>query len=416
MQRKCALADHSVWPHRLRRVVAMPTDIEFIDGVPSFSVSQFSSVLNEVLKASFDGGIWVEGEIEGLKRPNPHLYFTIVEKTDKGKAAANVNIWAGSLKTIQAKLRNSGIELKDGLKVRLYGKPDYYAPFAKLSLIATDIDTQFSAGDLAAKREELIRKILENGTDKINKRVPVPLVPLRLGVISSSTAAGWADAQQHLVESGIGFSITFCDVRVQGDQSAAQIVSALNAFSRRDDIDIVLLMRGGGSRGDLAAFDDEAMAMAIATCAHPVFTGIGHEIDTSIADIVAHTASKTPTACAQAVIAIVEEFLGDLGYSADRLRQVTENSLVRARSRIALAVERVRTRPRSVLERNSQRLAMYAESLRLLDPVTTMKRGWSITRTASGEIVRSINDVTKDDTIITVLADGSVTSTVEGKS
>ena len=158
------------------------------------------------------------------------------------------------------------------------------------------------------------------------------------------------------------------------------------------------------------------MAMAIATCAHPVFTGIGHEIDTSIADIVAHTASKTPTACAQAVIAIVEEFLGDLGYSADRLRQVTENSLVRARSRIALAVERVRTRPRSVLERNSQRLAMYAESLRLLDPVTTMKRGWSITRTASGEIVRSINDVTKDDTIITVLADGSVTSTVEGKS
>ena len=416
MQRKCALVDHSVWPHRLRRVVAMATDIEFIDGVPSFSVSQFSSVLNEVLKASFDGGIWVEGEIEGLKRPNPHLYFTIVEKTDKGKAAANVNIWAGSLKTIQAKLRNSGIELKDGLKVRLYGKPDYYAPFAKLSLIATDIDTQFSAGDLAAKREELIRKLLENGTDKINKRVPVPLVPLRLGVISSSTAAGWADAQQHLVESGIGFSITFCDVRVQGDQSATQIVSALNAFSRRDDIDIVLLMRGGGSRGDLAAFDDEAMAMAIAACAHPVFTGIGHEIDTSIADIVAHTASKTPTACAQAVIAIVEEFLGDLGYSADRLRQVTENSLVRARSRIALAVERVRTRPRSVLERNSQRISMYAESLRLLDPLTTMKRGWSITRTASGEIVRSINDVTKDDTIITVLADGSVTSTVEGKS
>lgn len=394
----------------------MPADIEFIDGVPSFSVSQFSSVLNEVLKASFDGGIWVEGEIEGLKRPNPHLYFSIVEKTDKGKAAANVNIWAGSLKTIQAKLRNSGIELKDGLKVRLYGKPDYYAPFAKLSLIATDIDTQFSAGDLAAKREELIRKLLENGTDKINKRVPVPLVPLRLGVISSSTAAGWADAQQHLLESGIGFSITFCDVRVQGDQSAAQIVSALNAFSRRDDIDIVLLMRGGGSRGDLAAFDDEAMAMAIATCAHPVFTGIGHEIDTSIADIVAHTASKTPTACAQAVIAIVEEFLGELGYSADRLRQVTENSLVRARSRIALAVERLRTRPRTVLERNSQRLMMYSESLRLLDPVTTMKRGWSITRTASGDIVRSKNDVEKGDTLITVLADGSVTSTVEGKS
>lgn len=394
----------------------MASDIEFIDGVPSFSVSQFSSVLNEVLKASFDGGIWVEGEIEGLKRPNPHLYFSIVEKTDKGKASANVNIWAGSLKGIQAKLRNSGIELKDGLKVRLYGKPDYYAPFAKLSLIATDIDTQFSAGDVAAKREELIRKLLENGVDKINKRQQVPLVPLRLGIISSSTAAGWADAQQHLIESGIGFSITFCDVRVQGDQAAPQIIQAIQAFSRRDDIDVVLLMRGGGSRGDLAAFDDEGIAMAIAQCTHPVFTGIGHEIDTSIADIVAHTASKTPTACAQAVIALVEEFLGDLGYSADRLRQVTENSLVRARSRISLAVERLRTRPRTVLERNAQRLTLYTESLRLLDPVTTMQRGWSITRTSSGEIVRSINDVQSGETIVTVLADGSVTSIVEGKS
>lgn len=394
----------------------MASEIEFIDGVPSFSVSQFSGVLNEVLKASFEGGIWVEGEIEGLKRPNPHLYFSIVEKTDKGKAAANVNIWAGALKGIQAKLRNSGIELKDGLKVRLYGKPDYYAPFAKLSLIATDIDTQFSAGDLAAKREELIRKLLENGVDKINKRLQVPRVPLRLGVISSSTAAGWADAQQHLIESGIGFSITFCDVRVQGDQAAAQIVAALKSFSQRDDIDVVLLMRGGGSRGDLAAFDDEGIAMAIAQCAHPVFTGIGHEIDTSIADIVAHTASKTPTACAQAIIGIVEEFLGELGYSADRLRQVTENSLVRARSRISLAVERLRTRPRTVLERNAQRLTMYTESLRLLDPVTTMKRGWSITRTASGEIIRSINDVQPGDTVVTVLADGSMTSTVEGKS
>lgn len=416
MQLKCEQADHSALPHQLRKVVEMAADIEFIDGVPSFSVSQFSSVLNEVLKASFDGGIWVEGEIEGLKRPNPHLYFSIVEKTDKGKASVNVNIWAGALKGIQAKLRNSGIELKDGLKVRLYGKPDYYAPFAKLSLIATDIDTQFSAGDVAAKREELIRKLLENGVDKINKRQQVPLVPLRLGIISSSTAAGWADAQQHLVESGIGFAITFCDVRVQGDQAAPQIIAALQSFSQRDDIDLVLLMRGGGSRGDLAAFDDEGIAMAIAKCSHPVFTGIGHEIDTSIADMVAHTASKTPTACAQAVIALVEEFLGDLSYSADRLRQVTENSLVRARSRISLAIERLRTRPRTVLERNSQRLSLYAESLRLLDPVTTMQRGWSITRTASGEIVRSIDDVQTGSRIVTVLADGSVTSVVEGKS
>lgn len=394
----------------------MPTEIEFIDGVPSFSVSQFSAVLNEVMKTSFDGGVWIEGEIEGFKRPNPHAYFSIVEKAEKGKAQVNVNIWAGPLKGIQAKMRNSGIELRDGLKVRLYGRPDYYAPFGKLSLVATDIDTQFSAGDLAAKREELIRKLLEQGVDKINKRKEVPLVPLRLGVVSSSTAAGWADAQQHLLESGIGFSVSFTDVRVQGEYAVTQIVKAINGFSKRTDIDLVLLMRGGGSKGDLATFDDEAIAVAISQCAHPVFTGIGHEIDTSIADLVAHTSNKTPTACAQAVISIVEDFLGDLSYSADRLRQVTENSLVRARSRIALAVERLRTRPAVALDKQKQRLVMNAASLRLLDPVTTMARGWSITRTSDGTVVRSKNDVHAGDTITTVVADGTITSTVEGIS
>jgi exodeoxyribonuclease VII large subunit len=392
----------------------MPADIELIDGVPSFTVTQFSAVLNEVMKVSFDGGVWIEGEIEGLKRPNPHAYFTIVEKAEKGKAQVNVNIWAGPLKGIQAKLRNSGIELKDGLKVRLYGRPDYYAPFGKLSLVATDVDTQFSAGDLAAKREELIRKLLELGVDRVNKRLPVPLVPLRLGIISSSTAAGWADAQQHLIESGIGFSVSFIDVRVQGEQAASQIVNAINAFSRRSDIDIVMVMRGGGSKGDLAAFDDEGIAMAISRCSHPVFTGIGHEIDTSIADLVAHTANKTPTACAQAVIALVEEFLGELNYSANRLRQVTENSLVRARSRISLAVERLRTRPRTALDRQTQRLTMHAASLRLLDPVTTMARGWSITRDGNGNVVRSTTDVKQGDSLVTLVADGSISSTVEG--
>ena len=392
----------------------MPADIELIDGVPSFTVTQFSAVLNEVMKVSFDGGVWIEGEIEGLKRPNPHAYFTIVEKAEKGKAQVNVNIWAGSLKGIQAKLRNSGIELKDGLKVRLYGRPDYYAPFGKLSLVATDVDTQFSAGDLAAKREELIRKLLELGVDRVNKRLQVPLVPLRLGIISSSTAAGWADAQQHLIESGIGFSVSFIDVRVQGEQAASQIVNAINAFSRRSDIDIVMVMRGGGSKGDLAAFDDEGIAMAISRCSHPVFTGIGHEIDTSIADLVAHTANKTPTACAQAVIALVEEFLGELNYSANRLRQLTENSLVRARSRISLAVERLRTRPRTALDRQTQRLTMHAASLRLLDPVTTMARGWSITRDGNGNVVRSTTDVKQGDTLVTLVVDGSISSTVEG--
>jgi exodeoxyribonuclease VII large subunit len=392
----------------------MAAEVEFINGVPSFSVGQFTEVLNHVLKASFDEGVWVEGEIQGLRKPNPHAYFTLIENVDGVKAQLNINLFAGPLRNVQTKLRQQGIELKDGLKVRLFGRVEYYGPFGKLNLIATDVDTQFSAGDVAAKREELLRQLMEKGVDKINKRIPVPLVPLRLGIISSSQAAGWADAQQHLTESGIGFAITFCDVRVQGDAAVSQIVAALNSLSRRDDIDLVMLMRGGGSKGDLAAFDDEQIAMAISKCAHPVFTGIGHEIDTSIADIVAHTANKTPTACAQSVIAIVENFLSDLSYSAGSLRSLTQTAYERARSRIAVSVERLRTRPRTALERQTQKLMMHAASVRLLDPVTTMARGWSITRDSSGNVVRSISDIKKGDTVVTALADGSITSTVEG--
>ena len=392
----------------------MAAEVEFINGVPSFSVGQFTEVLNHVLKASFDEGVWVEGEIQGLRKPNPHAYFTLIENIDGVKAQLNINLFAGPLRNVQTKLRQQGIELKDGLKVRLFGRVEYYGPFGKLNLIATDVDTQFSAGDVAAKREELLRQLIEKGVDKINKRIPVPFVPLRLGIISSSQAAGWADAQQHLTESGIGFAITFCDVRVQGDAAVPQIVAALNSLSRRDDIDLVMLMRGGGSKGDLAAFDDEQIAMAISKCSHSVFTGIGHEIDTSIADIVAHTANKTPTACAQSVIAIVESFLSELSYSAGSLRSLTQTAVERARARIAVSVERLRTRPRTALERQSQKLMMHAASVRLLDPVTTMARGWSITRDSSGNVVRSISEIKKGDTVVTVLADGSITSTVEG--
>ena len=392
----------------------MAAELEFINGVPSFTVGQFTEVLNHVLKASFDEGVWVEGEIQGLRKPNPHAYFTLIENIDGEKAQLNINLFAGQLRNVQAKLRQQGIELKDGLKVRLYGRVEFYGPFGKLNLIATDVDTQFSAGDIAAKREELLRQLLEKGVDKINKRIPVPLVPLRLGIISSSQAAGWADVQQHLTESGIGFTISFFDVRVQGDDAVSQIVAALNFLSRRDDIDLVMLMRGGGSKGDLAAFDDEQIAMAISRCSHPVFTGIGHAIDTSIADIVAHTAIKTPTACAQLVIGLVENFLSELSYSAGSLRSLTQTAVERARSRIAVSVERLRTRPRTALDRQSQKLMMHAASVRLLDPVTTMARGWSITRDSSGNVVRSISDIKKGDTVVTALADGSITSTVEG--
>ena len=386
---------------------------EWINGVPSYTVGQFSQVVNEVLKKTFSDGVWVEGEVQGAKRPNPHLYFSLIENVDGKKAQLNINLFAPSLRNVEAKLRNLGVELKDGLRVRLYGKPDYYGPFGKLSLNVSDVDTQFTAGDIAQQRAALLKKLMENGSTRRNKRQQVPLVPLRLGIISSSQAAGFADARQHLVDSGIGFAITMCDVRVQGEDAVPMIVGALRAFSRRDDIDIVMLMRGGGSKSDLAAFDDERIAMAIAGCSHPVFTGIGHEIDQSIADICAHTECKTPTACADAVIAHVEDFLSGLAHNASRVRSATSTALERARSRVRIDRERLRTLPAKLLTREQQRLAVQSATLRGLDPVVTMARGWSITRAADGSVIRSTHDVKSGDTLTTLVADGTITSTVE---
>jgi exodeoxyribonuclease VII large subunit len=391
-------------------------EIDYINGVPAVTVGQFSEVVNQLVSSAFDGGVWIEGEIEGLKRPNPHLYFSLIENVDGKKAQANISLFAGNLRAIQTKLRQQGLELKDGLRVRLYGIPEYYAPFGKLSVKAEDIDTQFTVGDVAAKREALLKALLEKGVDKLNKRRPVPLVPLRLGVVSSSQAAGWADAERQLWESGFGFSVSFIDVRVQGDDAPPQVVAALNTLSRRDDIDVVLLMRGGGSKSDLAAFDDERIALAISQCRHPVFTGLGHQIDTSIADIMAHTAHKTPTACAQAVIALVEDFLSDLASAQNQLRLLTGNSLLRARGRVSMAIERLTTRPRNALERQKQILEMRASTVRLLDPAVTMERGWSITRDSDGNVVRSTDQVSAGDVLVTSLAQGSITSRVEGKS
>ncbi len=392
----------------------MSADIEFINGVPSVTVGQFAEILNSIFSSAFEGGVWIEGEIEGLRKPTPHLYFSLIENRNGNKAQVSVALFAGPLRAVQAKLRQQGIELKDGMRVRLYGAPDFYAPSGRLSFKAQDIDTQFTVGDIAAKREALLRSLIDKGVDKLNKRRPVPLVPMRLGVISSTQAAGWADARRQLEESGIGFSVSFLDVRVQGDDAPPQIVAALKTLSRRDDIDVVLLMRGGGSKSDLAAFDDEGIAMAIAQCRHPVFTGLGHQIDTSIADIVAHSALKTPTACAQEVIELVTRFMGGLVDAQQDLRLVTENSLIRARGRIAMAVERLRTRPRIALARQAQTLTMHASAVRLLDPATTMARGWSITRDAQGNIVRSSDQVSVGATIVVSLAGGTITGTVEG--
>lgn len=384
-----------------------------VDDAHVLSVSEFAEIVHESLQAMFHEGIWIEGEVEGLRPTNKHAYFSLIENTPDGKKAVlSVNIWAREFSAITNKLRKHGVELKNGLKVRFFGKAQFYAPQGKLSFIVNDVDTQFSVGDVAKKREELIQRLRDTGLVRKNKTLPVPIAPLRLGIVSSAQAAGWADARKHLVESGIGFSISFCDVRVQGEDAVATICAAIRTLGSRDDVDVILLMRGGGSKSDLAAFDEEKVAMAIVRCSKPVFTGIGHEIDVSVADIVAHTSCKTPTACADEVIGHVQDFLDDVSRVANMVRLHTQGALNMSRQRMSVSIERLRTRPNKALESHRKDLEKYLQKVQLLDPVHTMSRGWSITRDSKGNVVRSVQDVTTGDILVTAVADGEITSTV----
>lgn len=395
----------------------MSTEPQLIDGVPAFTVSSFNGTMKEVLRDLFPEGVWIEGEVEGLK-PQPHAtghYFSLIDVQGKNKAKIDVKLFSnsGDLARVTKKMAAGGVEMRNGMRVRFLCTVDFYVVRGEVSLIIKDVDTQFTVGDIAAKREELIRRLRESGATERNKRIPVPVVPLRLGVVSSSQAAGYIDALTHLRESGIGFQVRLCDVNVMGDLAVDQIVAAIRTLSRRDDIDVVLVMRGGGSRTDLATFDHERIAEAIGNCRHPVFTGIGHEIDTSVADLMAHTACKTPTACADEVIRLVEDFLADLLEAAGMLRVHTHLAVSRARTRLSVDVDRLRARPKALLSRSSQRLVAHANAVRLLDPSTTLARGWSITRRADGAIVRSIGDAAVGMQLVTTVADGTLTSTVE---
>jgi exodeoxyribonuclease VII large subunit len=352
--------------------------------------------VNNVLKSTMGEGVWVQGEIEGFNNRTKHTYFNVVERSDGKKASVNVAIWEFNLKRLKPLLEKHRLTLADGIKVRLFGTGDLYA----------------ERGSFSFKVSNIVQKLKLSGLYEANKRVKLPVVPLRIALLTSIGSAAHADTLHELEASGIGFEVFVYDVRVQGEDAAPTVVAAMKQAAMRDDIDLIMLVRGGGSKTDLLAFDTEEIASAIGKCTKPVFTGIGHEIDFSIADEVAHRAFKTPTACAAGVAEVVNEFVqsteeawSQIAATASELLQSAEHELVRS-------LDRIRRRPMDVLNLAAQSLKGVSDRLRLLDPVNTMARGWSITRDAQGRTVRSAAQVASGEQMTTQLSDGTISSTV----
>ena len=252
--------------------------------------------------------------------------------------------------------------------MRIFGQLDFYSVNGKLSLKMSGLDPRFTLGELALNREELIRRLDADGVLAANAKVPFSPAPLRVGVVTSAGSAAWADFQHEIERSGLAFRLYVVDVRVQGEAAAAQISNAVRWFGtseRAPRVDALALVRGGGSRTDLAIFDTEVVVMAIAASRRPVLTGLGHEIDRSVADMAAHAALKTPTACAAHLVERVAAYAAGMEQRFDAIRGASTRHLDRAAGRLVDVAHAVQRRTDGAVTRADERALERARRLDL---------------------------------------------------
>ncbi|MDQ1430254.1 MAG: exodeoxyribonuclease large subunit [Actinomycetota bacterium] len=302
--------------------------------VPTFSVGELNALVRDSLRRSFPVEVWVRGEVQNLSRSGAgHTYFAVVEKAGRGdrvQARLDVALFRDDRRAVDRALAEvPGAELGNDVEVRIRGRVTVYPPTGRYQLVMTGIDPVFTVGGIAANRDRVLRALSAEGLLDANARHTLAPVPLRIGLITSAGSAAYHDFVHELERSDYAWQVAVVDVRVQGAAAARRIKWALGELSQLD-VDAVVLVRGGGSRADLAPFDTELVARAIAAMPVPVITGVGHEVDRSVADEVAHTACKTPTACAQTLLQRVRSFVDGLDDASHRVS-------AQARRRMAVA-------------------------------------------------------------------------------
>ncbi len=404
----------------------------------SVTVRQLCEVVDQTISALFPDEVWVRGAISGLKRSaNGHVYFDLIDPDDtQSSAVLPIALFANNKQRVNAILKKSGggVKMTDGIEIQIRGRLTYYPRQSRLQLIMSLIDPAFTLGQLSANHDRVLAALRAEGLLTTNRSLTRPVLPLRIGLVTSAGSAAEADFLHELESSIHPFEVTTLDARVQGDEAVGSIIKAL-AKAQEFRVDAIALVRGGGARTDLIAFDDEAVARAIATARLPVIVGIGHEVDRSIADDVAHESAKTPTACARFFIDCVDHFQSRVNAAAGGIARAAaqnltgaDTALAQARSdlgrmairaverealRVALAHDGIGRASTLVLERVGSHLDTMETRVTDLDPATTMGRGWSITRGPDGRTVRSTGELSPGDLLTTTLADGSVRSTVE---
>jgi exodeoxyribonuclease VII large subunit len=416
---------------------------ENVANEPILEVGQFYELLTERLESAFGRRhpLWIRGEVAKVYEKS-HLYIDLVDagsqSIDTKRPVLNAHCWASQWNPLKRKLSDEGVTLKPGLIVNFYGYVDLYAPQGKIGFTVSAIDVEGLLGDVARRRQELIARLVAEGLLDANKRRPLSPVPLRVGLVASPGTEGYSDFTGQLLSSRFSFDIVFVKTAVQGEAAPAQIVNALQQLDEAH-LDVICVVRGGGSKGDLACFDDERVARQIAASSTPVFTGIGHTGDESVADLVAHTRAITPTKLGEELVNAVTYWRDrNVRIPAQRIMSATEAILdeateyvgerrrtmifaVRDRLRaeyrhLGATKERLMLQTSHLLSTQSQMLLSIRQLLSAYDPKRRLAQGWSIVTNTKGRVVRSLDDVSVGDALRVQLSDGTFDSQVVTKN
>ena len=406
----------------------------------SLTLYELNQLVREAVETSLDEEYWVEAELSEVREVRGHCYMELVQKDMFGStpvARASAKCWKSAWAKLQPRFEQAtGQPLHAGMNVLLRVSASFHEAFG-FSWIVSDIDPAYTMGDMAMKRQKIILQLKEAGVFDLQKELSLPMFAQRIAVISSEQAAGYGDFCNHLVTNDFGFSfkVTLFPSVMQGEAVEESIIAALDSINESiDDFDCVVIIRGGGATADLSGFDTLALAENVANFPLPVITGIGHERDESVLDMVSFLRVKTPTAAAAFLIdnlAATAQRIADcqtaiVGHavkcqSAENLRltMLSEKlpmlfSIVKTtqNSRLDHLFTKLTNLAENRLTAEHHRLEIVRQKAESLDPMLPLKRGYSMTL-HKGTIVRDPKKLQKGDEIETILEKGNIKSIIK---
>ena len=407
----------------------------------ALSLYELNGLVKRTIRDRMSETYWVQAELSDVRSNySGHCYLEFIQKDASGNnliAKARGTIWSNIYKMLKPYFeQETGQAFASGIKVLVRVSVDFHELYG-YSLTVLDIDPTYTVGDMERKRREILRLLEEEGVIDLNKELEMPVLPQRIAVISSATAAGYGDFCNQLSNNprGYGFHTELFPAIMQGERVEESIIAALDAiYARLEAFDVVVIIRGGGATSDLSGFDTYELAANCAQFPLPIITGIGHERDDTVIDLIVHTRVKTPTAAAAFLVACMDQVADRLDNLSFRLQQGVRNRLLWEHRRIEGLKQRI---PSAVYKRISeakygllaanrdlqmatrQFLSMKKHRLELLQqrlndalPEKQLARGYSITL-KNGKAVKDASALKEGDTLVTLLYKGKVESVIK---